>query len=127
MLNITAAAFLEKEVELVTTHFLFNLPEKPDIKALQKVLHKHISPGLQLEELYFGNYINVADDEDTFFVIGIRSGCRYQISRRNSSERYGKKEGDTIAVNDEFCSLRYFLFKAFKSDIFRDDDFMFHG
>lgn len=98
MLNITEAAFREKEVELVTTNLLFDLPEKPDIKALQKVLHKHISPELQLEELYFGNYINVPDDEDPYFVIGIRSRQPFEAV----------KKGLDKAIRKEFYKRVYF-------------------
>lgn len=83
MLNITETSFLEKEVELVTTNLLFDLPEKPDIKALQKVIDKHISPEFKPEELYFGNYINVAEEEDTFFVIGIRSKQPFEMAEKH--------------------------------------------
>lgn len=83
MLNITEAAFREREVALVTTNLLFDLPGKPDIKALQKVVRKHIGPELQLEELYFGNYINVPDDEDPYFVIGMRSKQAFETVKKD--------------------------------------------
>ncbi|MBL7706033.1 MAG: hypothetical protein JNM21_10865 [Taibaiella sp.] len=98
MLNITEAAFREREVELTATNLLFDLPEKPDIKALQKVLHKHIGPELQLEELYFGNYINVPDDEDPYFVIGIRSKQAFETV----------KTGLDKAIRKEFYQRVYF-------------------
>ncbi|GEM_PF-685444 len=91
MLNITAAAFREREVELITTNLLFDLPEKPDIKALQRVLHKHIGPELQLEELYFGNYINVPDNEDPYFVIGIRSRQAFETVKKDLDKAIRKE------------------------------------
>lgn len=98
MLNITEAAFREKEVALLATNLLFDLPEKPDIKALQKVLHKHINPELQLEELYFGNYINVPEGEDPYFVIGIHSRQAFDTV----------KEGLDKAIRKEFYKRVYF-------------------
>lgn len=82
MLNITAASFLEKEVALIQTNMLFDIPAKPDIKALQKVIRKYIDPNNGPQALYFGNYINVADDEDTFFVISIRSGLPFETGKQ---------------------------------------------
>lgn len=81
MLNLTAASFDQKEVELVQTNMLFDIPARPDVKALQKVIRKYLDPNKGPEALYFGNYINVADDEDTFFVIGIRSEQPFDLAK----------------------------------------------
>lgn len=83
MLNITATSFREKEVELIKTNILFDIPTKPDVKALQKVIRKYIDPNNRPEALYFGNYINVADEDDTFFVIGIRSRLPFEMAEKN--------------------------------------------
>lgn len=82
MLNITATSFAAKEVELIKTNILFDIPTKPDIKALQKVIRKYITPNNRPEALYFGNYINVADDDDSFLVIGIRSDLPFEVCKQ---------------------------------------------
>ena len=74
LLNLTEENFRKREIKVQVVSGVFEKPSKWDAKAFDKTLKKDFDSDPNVEALYAGLYLNVPDDEEPYYVVGI--DCR---------------------------------------------------
>lgn len=77
LLNINEQSLFLKEVDLIFTNMLFKHPDQNDLKEFQSIIRNPKSQQLLIQKLIVGLYINVKENQDTYFVIGIKTNANF--------------------------------------------------
>ncbi len=78
MLNLNDDTFEEGYVTLNQMHSIYDIPPKEEIKALAKAVSKRLQPEVIIDELHFAYFVNVPDDAEPYFVVGIKTSQNYE-------------------------------------------------
>ena len=72
MLNIDEDSLYKREVVIAMTTILFSKPQKSDSASFKRAIPGKLPPGLIVEKIVVGLFLNVEVDVQPYYVIGVK-------------------------------------------------------